>query len=68
MIALRDGYASFEALTGQGVAQTFVNQTAGSIYGQFSALMIPSWLELCPSVQVRLGPPDANVADATPHP
>jgi hypothetical protein len=33
-----------------------------------SAAAIPNWLELSPPVQVTVDPPDANVAEATPHP
>jgi hypothetical protein len=33
-----------------------------------SAAAIPNWLELSLPVQVMVDPPDANVAEATPHP
>jgi hypothetical protein len=33
-----------------------------------SAGAFPNWLELSLPVQVMVDPPDANVAEATPHP
>ena len=33
-----------------------------------SAAAIPNWLELFLPVQVMVDPPDANAAEATPHP